>query len=96
MGEKVNIINKYTVPNFDSGEDETYVEYIDLTPEHILNIFRYWKQVSTSVVHSRAGGSGYVGPEGGSRINNRTHPEWYNNITTNTGSNNQYTEITLR
>ena len=92
-GEQTNLINKYTVPNFGTGEDETYTEHIDLTPNQILRIFQFWNNISTSVIQSRIGGPGYTGPQGGSRLNYRMHPEWYNNTK---GASNQYTKINIK
>jgi len=90
---QTNLINNYTVPNFGTGEDETYTEKIDLTPNQILRIFQFWNNVSTSVLQSRIGGPGYTGPQGGSRLNYRMHPEWYNNTK---GASNQYTKINIK
>ena len=93
LGTQTNLINNYTVPNFETGEDETYTEKIDLTPNQILRIFQFWNNVSTSVLQSRIGGPGYTGPQGGSRLNYRMHPEWYNNTK---GASNQYTKINIK
>jgi hypothetical protein len=92
-GYETHLLNKYTVPNFGTGEDETYTEKIDLTPNQILRIFQFWNNVSTSVIQSRIGGPGYTGPQGGSRLNYRMHPEWYNNTK---GASNQYTKINIK